>query len=77
MTATQELNAVVFAACLGEQAQALLGPVSAKIGAGLIAFNLLSLEITIFLSNILVRCWLSQRSCLGCCKEGMVSASED
>lgn len=77
MTATQDLNAVFFAACLSEQAQASLGPISAKAGTGFIAFHLLSLEIIIFLSDILVRCWWSQRSCLGCCKEGVVSASED
>lgn len=74
MTATQEFNALCFTACPSEQVS--LGPVSAKIGAGFIAFNLLSLEITVFLSNVLVRCWWNQRSCLRGCKERIVSESQ-
>lgn len=58
MTAAEELNAVCFAACLGEQVRASLCTVSVKIGAGFIAFKLLSLElVTIFLSNALTRYW--------------------
>lgn len=78
MTATQELNAVCFAACPSEQVQALLHPLSAKIGAGFTAFNLPSLEITVFLSHILVGWWWNERSCLGCYKGGWSQkASED
>lgn len=59
MAATEELNALFFAACLGKQVRASLCLVRAKIGAGFIAFQLLFLEliVIIFLSNILERYW--------------------
>lgn len=47
MTATEELNAVCFAAWPGKQVQASLCLVRAKIGAGFIAFQLLFLELVV------------------------------
>jgi len=72
---------VCVAACLGEQVQASLHPMSAKIGTGFIAFKLLSLEliVTISLSDILVRFLVEMKELFGMVwkRERSQKANED